>query len=134
MRPESFNLNRFTKTLTHLGSMVKTIDPQNGNLKPGAPHGLGGEFTRLIAPVTGESAAADLYYRFLELYCGRDSGTLEKLGNMAAFFLGEYDDSMDLQKEDWEEIRKTLEDASEEIDLETLTTLMGDLVSRGMLN
>ena len=54
---------------------------------------------------------------------------------MAAFFLGEYDSpSMPLDQADWQEIRGTLEDVSGEMDLNILTALMGELLSRGVLD
>jgi hypothetical protein len=56
------------------------------------------------------------------------------MGYIAAFFLGEYDDtSMPLEAEDWQEIRETIEDASEEIDIAALTSLMDGLLSRRLL-
>jgi hypothetical protein len=107
------------------------------SLKPGEVPGeesksrLLFEFSSLVSPVTGREAAEDLFCRSLERH---GPGALQKLGAMAAFLLGEYDDSMDLEKEDWEDLRETLEEVSEEIDLNTLTSLMGDLLSRGKLN
>jgi hypothetical protein len=90
------------------------------------------DFGALVAPVLGAAAAADLYHRVMD---GAPADTaLRKLGAMAAFFLGDYDEeTMPLEKEDWEEIRGTLEDVSEELDLKILTALMGDLLSRGAL-
>ncbi|QQO10525.1 hypothetical protein [Breznakiella homolactica] len=96
---------------------------------------LAHEFSRLIAPVIGSAAAEDTYFRTLERISGRDPASLRKLGYLAAFFLGEYDDgTMELDTEDWREIRETLEDASGAMDLDTLTGLMGELLSRGILN
>ncbi|MDR3338386.1 MAG: hypothetical protein LBT16_14415 [Treponema sp.] len=95
------------------------------------------EFSRLVSPVIGQSAAGDLnrLYSTREAEKKDKSHPLLKLGYIAAFFLGEYDDtSMPLDKEDWEEIRNTLEDVSGEIELNTLTELMGELVARGLLN
>jgi hypothetical protein len=90
------------------------------------------DFVALVAPLLGAAAAADLYNRVLN--SAPPDAALRKLGFMAAFFLGEYDENtMSLEKEDWEEIRGTLEDVSGEIDLKTLTTLMGELLSRGVL-
>jgi hypothetical protein len=40
---------------------------------------------------------------------------------------------MPLEAEDWQEIRKTIEDASEEIDIAVLTSLMDGLLSRKLL-
>jgi hypothetical protein len=91
------------------------------------------DFCALVSPVLGAMAGADLYNRTLNRVPGK--AALQKLGAMAAFFLGDYDEkTMPLEREDWEEIRGTLEDVSEEIDIKTLTGLMGELLSRGVLN
>jgi hypothetical protein len=91
------------------------------------------DFSALVAPVLGAAVAADLYNRVLD--SAAPDAALRKLGFMAAFFLGDYDEkTMPLDKDDWDEIRGTLEDVSGEIDLATLTALMGDLLSRGVLN
>lgn len=56
------------------------------------------------------------------------------MGYIAAFFLGEYDDaSMPLEAEDWQKIRETIEDASKEIDITVLTSLMDGILSRRLL-
>jgi hypothetical protein len=90
------------------------------------------DFVALAAPVLGAAAAADLYNRTLDRVVGE--AALRKIGAMAAFFLEEYDEeTLPLDGDDWDEIRGTLEDVSEEIDLKTLTALMGDLLSRGVL-
>jgi hypothetical protein len=88
------------------------------------------DFSRLIAPVLGAAAAADLCNR------NRDGpAASQKLGAMAAFFLGEYDEaSMPLlDRDDWHTIREVLEDVAGEMDINTLTALMGELLSRGIL-
>jgi hypothetical protein len=91
------------------------------------------DFSVLVAPVLGAAVAADLYNRTLDRVAA--DAALRKLGAMAAFFLGDYDEkTMPLERDDWEEIRGTLEDVSEEIDIKTLTTLMGELLSRGVLD
>jgi hypothetical protein len=99
------------------------------------------DFSRLTAPVLGAAAAEDLCYRTLDRIAREIPPHLQKLGAMAAFFLGEYDEETmsaefesRLDREDWREIRETLEDISGEIDVNTLTTLMGELVSRGVLD
>jgi hypothetical protein len=40
---------------------------------------------------------------------------------------------MELDAGEWEAIRDTLEDAAGEMDLKTLTSLMGELLERGKL-
>jgi hypothetical protein len=92
------------------------------------------DFSRLIAPVIGEVPAEDLFYRTLDHIDQKKEGFLQKLGFIAAFFLGEFDDgAMTLEAEDWQEIREIIEDASEDINLATLTGLMDELLSRGLL-
>jgi hypothetical protein len=101
------------------------------------PARIASEFSRLVSPIIGQSAAGDLSRLYItgEAEKKDRSQSLLKLGYITAFFLGEYDDtSMPLDKEDWEEIRNTLEDVSGEIELNTLTELMGELVARGLLN
>jgi hypothetical protein len=91
------------------------------------------DFVALVGPVLGVAVAADLYSRAMDRSAA--DSALRKLGAMAAFFLEDYDDeTMPLEKDDWEEIRGTLEDVSEEIDIKTLTALMGELLSRGVLD
>ncbi|MDR2029288.1 MAG: hypothetical protein LBP93_07105 [Treponema sp.] len=91
------------------------------------------EFSQLVRGVIGEPAAEDLCFRTLERIRGKKPELLQKLGNIAAFFLGEYDDTLALDEEDWTAIQETLEDASEEMNIDTLTTLMGELLTVGKL-
>jgi hypothetical protein len=91
------------------------------------------EFARLTAPALG-AAAEDFCRRALDRIAGSgDPGAPQRIGALAAFFLGEYDDSALLTEEDWEDIRETLEGVSGEADLRVLTSLMGELLSRGKL-
>ncbi|MFP3042880.1 hypothetical protein LQZ19_13765 [Treponema primitia] len=90
------------------------------------------DFSQLIGPALGKTAAADLCNRTIDRVALPLA--LQKLGDMAAFFLGEYDgETMHLDREDWQEIQETLEDASGEMDINILTSLMGELLSRGIL-
>ncbi|MDR2070728.1 MAG: hypothetical protein LBP81_04855 [Treponema sp.] len=92
------------------------------------------EFAALIAPIIGVSPAKHLAFYAREHTQHDAPGFLQKMGYMAAFFLGEYNDaSMPLEVEDWQEIRETIEDASEEIDITVLTSLMNELLSRRLL-
>jgi hypothetical protein len=91
------------------------------------------DFANLAGPIIGVPAAEDICFRTLDRLSGEKSGDLKKIGAMAAFFLGEYDGFPELETEDWEDIRETLEDVSGDITLDTLTELMGDLLSRGRL-
>ncbi|MDR1635814.1 MAG: hypothetical protein LBR93_00600 [Treponema sp.] len=93
-------------------------------------------FMELSAPVIGKGGARDLGAALLGIRREKPgSGQLSYLGlgYAAAFLLGEFDDSMMLDTEEWEEIRGALEEAAGEMDLNTLTTLMGELLSRGKL-
>jgi hypothetical protein len=92
------------------------------------------EFCGLTVPVIGKAAAEDLCRRTLDRLRKQAPGSLLILGYMAAFFLGEYEEtSMPLEAEDWREIQETVEDASEVIDIDILTRLMDSLLSRGLL-
>ncbi|GHV57392.1 hypothetical protein AGMMS49579_23210 [Spirochaetia bacterium] len=90
-------------------------------------------FVGLCAPVTGAAAAEDLCRSILDRMRGAVPPPLQKIGFTAAFLLGEFDDTMNLDQDDWEDIRETLEDIAGEMNLETLTTLMGELLSLGKL-
>jgi hypothetical protein len=93
-------------------------------------------FTELTAPVIGRAAAEDLCGLCLDLLKekpGSGGPPCLRLGYVAAFILGEFDDSMELGAGEWEAIRDTLEDAAGEMDLKTLTALMGELLERGKL-
>jgi hypothetical protein len=92
------------------------------------------EFTGLAAPVIGPDAAGDLCADALDRLKTKRPLRYRKLGFIAAFLLGDFDDgSMELDEDDWEDIRETLEDVSTGMNLETLTKLMGELLSRGKL-
>jgi hypothetical protein len=92
---------------------------------------LSRDFTSLVGPVIGAAPAEQFFFRARERLEKR-GGSPADLGVLAAFFLGDFDDSsMSLGDEDWEDIRETLEEASEEMNLETLTALMGELLHRG---
>jgi hypothetical protein len=93
---------------------------------------LSRDFAALTGPVIGGPTAADIFDRTRERIQAAKTASLRRLGALAAFFLGEFDDTaMELETEDWEDIRETLEDISGEINLDTLTSLMGELLSRG---
>jgi hypothetical protein len=92
------------------------------------------EFVNLAGPVIGAAAAEDLSAAALDRIKAKGSRGYRKIGFIAAFLLGDFDDdSMELDDDDWEDIRETLEDVSGEMDIETLTGLMGELLSRGRL-
>jgi hypothetical protein len=92
------------------------------------------DFVSLVGPVTGEAAAAGLFRR-VHARCTLPGGVLSlmKTGAIAAFFLEDYDDSVPLDNEDWDDIRETLEESAGEMNLDALTALMDGLLSRGKL-
>jgi hypothetical protein len=93
-------------------------------------------FTDLAAAVIGRDGARDLCGALLALQrekAGPGGFSYIKLGYAAAFLLGEFDDSMELDGEEWEEIRGALEEAAGDMDLNTLSALMGELLERGKL-
>jgi hypothetical protein len=94
-------------------------------------------FTDLVGPVIGRDGARDLGSALLgglrERALSGERPSYDRLAFAAAFFLGEFDDSMKLEAGDWEEIRSALEEAAGEMDLNTLTALMGELLERGKL-
>jgi hypothetical protein len=120
--------------------LIVQLDKLAGSLGPGvapdeqALERLRRDFVSLTAPLIGATAAEDAFSRVRTRISTGEAGSLQKLGYMAAFFLEEFDDaSMSLEAEDWQEIRETIEDASEEINLAALTSLMDALLSRGLL-
>jgi hypothetical protein len=123
MRPIDHFFSRLDK--------IKNADSA-GILNPGAPQleQLAGDFRELVGPALGRSTAEELFNRAVERIAGQPISSLEKIGALAAFFIGEFDDTMVLEDADWEDIRETLEEISGEIDLDTLTRLMGELVSK----
>ncbi|MDR3248749.1 MAG: hypothetical protein LBT39_08180 [Treponema sp.] len=93
------------------------------------------EFISLTAPVIGKDAAMDLCDACLDRLRSQSyhHPPYIKLGYVAAFLLGEFDDTMELDSDEWEDLRDTLEDAAGDMDMNTLTVLMGELLSRGRL-
>jgi hypothetical protein len=117
-----------------LASLESSLRSPAAGLPPKDRSRLEQDFSHLIAPVLGAAAAADLGHRTLDRIAAAPLA-LRTLGAMAAFFLGEYDgETMPLNHDDWQEIRETLEDVSGEMDINTLTALMGELLSRGILD
>ena len=92
-------------------------------------------FSRLVAPIVATDVAEALFNWWLERYGGGDTPCWEKLAHIGAFILGDYDAvTMDLDHDDWEAIRDILSEAAEELDLDVLSRLMAELVSRGALD
>ncbi|MDR0732050.1 MAG: hypothetical protein LBF63_10310 [Treponema sp.] len=124
------------KPVEHFLSQLDKMD--RGGLEAGSDEAAIRGFTDLAAPVIGRDSAGDLCSALLEVLRekpgpeGRSSYVT--LGYAAAFLLGEFDDdSMELGAGEWEEIRNALEDAACDMDLKTLTTLMGELLERGKI-
>lgn len=91
-------------------------------------------FVRMTAPVVGEDAAAELFRGWVDRYGSGQPPSYAHLGYIAAFIVGEYDDAtMKLGDDDWEAIRDVVSAEAESMNLEELTRLMGELVSRGAL-
>ncbi|NJL26124.1 MAG: hypothetical protein HC902_13805 [Calothrix sp. SM1_5_4] len=92
-------------------------------------------FSRLVAPVVGDDVALELFNWWQERYGAGEGPIWEKLAHIASFVLGDYDGAtMDLDEADWEAIRDILSDAAEVLDLDVLSRLMVELVSRGALD
>jgi hypothetical protein len=92
-------------------------------------------FERLVIPVTGDTVASELFRWWSEKYGAEDEPRWERLGHIAAFVLGDFDDgTMELDADDWDAIRDAVAGEADDLDLDTLTRLMTDLVSRGVLD
>jgi hypothetical protein len=122
MRP----IDHFFSQITRLEAALR---PGEG-LDAASADRLRRDFCALTAPVIGAAAAEQLFSRAWERLENRHG--CRRFGALAAFFLGEFDGaSMTLEDDDWEDIRETLEEVSGEINLDTLTALMGELLTRG---
>ncbi|MDR2746830.1 MAG: hypothetical protein LBB77_05220 [Treponema sp.] len=120
------------RPVEHYISQLDRID--RGGPRAGAEETAVRGFTDLTAAVIGRDGARDLCNALLGLRREKPGpGSCLSLGYAAAFLLGEFDDSMELNTEEWEEIRAALEEAAGGMDLNTLTALMGELLSRGKL-
>ncbi|MDR1654489.1 MAG: hypothetical protein LBR96_00715 [Treponema sp.] len=119
----------------HFLSLLSRYSPGQGGPSPKSSEFdyLKREFSSLVGPVLGRRYAEEFFERAGERI-EQDGGSPLRLGAAAAFFLQEFDDQgMELKEEDWEDIKETLNEASEEIDLEILTKLMAALLERGKL-
>jgi hypothetical protein len=123
------------RPVEHFLSQLDKFERRRGNgpEEAGVEDSICRSFIGLTAPVIGKDAAGDLCGAFLNRSRGKGGPFYLTLGYAAAFLLGEFDDSMELDAGAWEAIRNALEDASGEMDLKTLGSLMGDLLSRGKL-
>jgi len=92
-------------------------------------------FDRLVQPVVGEVVAADLFGWWSEKYGAGETPAYDRLGHIASFVLGDFDDAvMELDADDWSAIRDALAGEAEDLDLDILARLMTELVSRGALD
>jgi hypothetical protein len=121
------------RPVDHFLSQLDKLERGSRALDAAGEDRLVRDFVSLCAPVTGAPAAEDLCRSILDRLAGVTPLPLQKIGFTAAFLLGEFDDTMKLDQDDWEDIRETLEDISGEMNLDTLTALMGELLSRGKL-
>jgi hypothetical protein len=91
-------------------------------------------FKRAVVPVVGTTVAEELFAWWRDEAAAGPSG-FERLGYIAAFLLGEYEQaSMPLPADAWSQVREALSAEAESLDLDVLTKLMGELVSRGVLD
>lgn len=122
------DVDRFLTELDALGhSGTKTVDQQLASR-------LCDSFCRLTVPVVGAEAAEGLFRHWADSYGAKKEPEYLPLGYLAAFLLREYDGkSMPLDRRDFEEMRDVLSEAAKEIDMDILTELMSELVSRGLL-
>jgi hypothetical protein len=115
----------------HFFSQIERFEARNSAGQNKDTERLRRDFTALIGPVTGARAAEDFFAGMLARI---RPGQFARLGAAAAFFLREFDDeTMSLEDEDWDDIRETLTEVSAEINIDTLTALMQELLSRGKL-
>lgn len=85
-------------------------------------------------PIIGSTGSASLFEYWRKNYLQEDRASFMKLGYLAAFLMEEYEAvSMPLDQEDFLELRDTLNDAAEEMNMDVLTSLMSMLVSSGYL-
>lgn len=95
---------------------------------------LSQNFNSLCSHIIGTEASNSLFEYWLENCAYKNKATFLKLGYFAAFLAEEYDaESMPLDAEDFIELRDTLNEAAEEMDMDVLTNLMSELVSSGYI-
>lgn len=87
-----------------------------------------------MQPVVGEIVTEDLFDHWMGKYGGGEAPDFERLGDLASFLVGDFDDDrMRLDGEDWEAIRDCVSAEADEMNLDQLTRIMSDLVSHGAL-
>jgi len=92
-------------------------------------------FMRPAVPILGESAASELFAWWSDRHGSADEPRFEKLAHIGSFLIGDYDDEkMDLDTDDWVYIRDSISAEAEEMNMDTLSRLMTDLVNRGAMH
>jgi hypothetical protein len=92
------------------------------------------QFTKLVSPIVGSIVCEDIINWWSEQYGRTETPQLEPLGAFAAFFCGEFDaERMKLSTDDLEALREAINAEAVNIDIETLTRLMNDLVELGAI-
>jgi hypothetical protein len=118
------------------------LDRLEQSLKPGEIPGkkdsdyLERDFASLVGPVLGAQEAAEIFRRTQDRMAAvpGQKFPLGKFGALAAFFLGQFNnDSMALSDDDWDDVQETLKELSGEMNIDTLTALMQDLINLGKL-
>lgn len=125
MRPIEHFLSEMNKRFQHNEKLEEGIETDR----------LFVAFSSLVTPILGLQGTEELFKYWKDSYSGQSVPDYLRLGFLAAFILNEFDDgTMHLSREDFEELRETLSSVADEIHIDTLTTLMSELVSRGYLN
>jgi len=92
-------------------------------------------FMRLAIPILGESAASEIFAWWSGRYGTENEPRFEKLAHIASFLIGDYDSAkLDLDADDWVNIRDSISAEAEEMNMDTLSRLMTDLVDRGAMH
>lgn len=92
-------------------------------------------FSNLVTPVLGLQGAEELFKYWKDTYAQKRVPDYLRLGFLAAFIVHEFDETtMDLAREDYEELRETISSVAEDVHIDTLMLLMSELVSRGYLD
>jgi len=123
------------RTSDHFYSELNALERRNrGAAESKIAEDAARSFSALVAPLVGADLADEAFSYWLERYGRADPPLYSKLGHIAAFFLDDYDDqTMDLGKEDWKALKDIVANAAEDLDIDVLSQLMTDLVSRGAL-
>lgn len=125
MRPVERFLSDLNKRLQNKSRLEEGLDTDRLFLS----------FSSLVTPVLGLEGSEELFQYWKDSYTHQSVPEYLSLGYMAAFVLNEYDDAtMSLSPQDYEEIRETLSSVADNVHIDTLTTLMAELVSRGFLD